>query len=145
MMKEKLDILIKSTGHTATSFARLLDVQPSGISHILSGRNKPSFDFVVKILRAFPTINPDWLLLGSVQMYRDGVTSPIASSDNDALEDASLFEAAKNIEMSEGGNLSENEFPSDFHQVQISSTPSRRIERVIVLYADRSFESYSAK
>lgn len=145
MMKEKLDILIKSTGHTATSFARLLDVQPSGISHILSGRNKPSFDFVVKILRAFPTINPDWLLLGSEQMYRDGVTSPIASSDNDALEDASLFEAAKNIEMSEGENLSENELPSDFQQVQISSTPSRRIERVIVLYADRSFESYSAK
>lgn len=145
MMKEKLDILIKSTGHTATSFARLLDVQPSGISHILSGRNKPSFDFVVKILRAFPTINPDWLLLGSDQMYRDGVTSPIAPSDKDALEDASLFEAAKNIEMSEGENLSENELPSDFHQVQISSTTSRRIERVIVLYADRSFESYSAK
>lgn len=145
MMKEKLDILIKSTGHTATSFARLLDVQPSGISHILSGRNKPSFDFVVKILRAFPTISPDWLLLGSDQMYRDGVTAPIASSDNDALEDESLFEAAKNIEMSEGENLSENELPSDFHQVQISSTPSRRIERVIVLYADRSFESYSAK
>lgn len=145
MMKDKLDILIKSTGHTATSFARLLDVQPSGISHILSGRNKPSFDFVVKILRAFPTINPDWLLLGSDQMYRDGVTPPIASSGKDALEDASLFEAAKNIEMSEGENLSENELPSDFHQVQITSTPSRRIERVIVLYADRSFESYSAK
>lgn len=145
MMKEKLDILIKSTGHTATSFARLLDVQPSGISHILSGRNKPSFDFVVKILRAFPTINPDWLLLGSDQMYRDGVTSPIVSSDKDALEDVSLFDAAKNIEMSEGENLSENELPSDFRQVQISSTPSRRIERVIVLYADRSFESYSAK
>lgn len=144
-MKEKLEHLLREKQLTATSLARLLEIQPSGISHIMSGRNKPSFDFVVKILRAFPTINPDWLLLGSDQMYRDGVTSPIASSDNDALEDASLFDAAKNIEMSEGENLSENELPSDFHQVQISSTPSRRIERVIVLYADRSFESYSAK
>ena len=40
-----------------------LGVEASAISHIKSGRNKPSFDFVVKILAAFPHINPDWLLL----------------------------------------------------------------------------------
>ena len=43
---------------------------PSGISHILSGRNKPGFDLLQKILRRFPRINPDWLLLDSPQMYR---------------------------------------------------------------------------
>ena len=70
-MKEKLEFLLKNKGLNATSLARLLDIQPSGLSHILSGRNKPSFDLVVKILKAFPEINPDWLLLDSEVIFRD--------------------------------------------------------------------------
>ena len=62
-MREKLLNLMKSEQLTASKLAELLDIQPSGISHILSGRNKPSFDLVQKILRRFPRVNPDWLLL----------------------------------------------------------------------------------
>ena len=69
-MKEKLEFLLKNKGLTATSLARLLEIQPSGLSHILSGRNKPSFDLVVKILKAFPDVNPDWLLLDSTEIFR---------------------------------------------------------------------------
>ena len=69
-MKEKLEYLLREKQLSATSLARLLDIQPSGISHIMSGRNKPSFDLVVKILSVFPDINPDWLLLDSDEVYR---------------------------------------------------------------------------
>ncbi len=61
---------MKSEGLTSSRLAEMLEVQPSGISHILSGRNKPGFDFLQKILRRFPQINPDWLLLDSGAMYR---------------------------------------------------------------------------
>ena len=61
---------MKSEGLTSSRLAEILEVQPSGISHILSGRNKPGFDFLQKILRRFPQINPDWLLLDSGAMYR---------------------------------------------------------------------------
>ncbi len=71
-MREKLQHLIKSEGLTASRFAEILEIQPAGVSHILAGRNKPSFDLLQKILRRFPKINPDWLLLDSEQMYRDG-------------------------------------------------------------------------
>lgn len=71
-MKAKLHHLIKSEGLTASRFAEMLEIQPAGVSHILAGRNKPSFDLLQKILRRFPKINPDWLLLDSEQMYRDG-------------------------------------------------------------------------
>lgn len=71
-MKAKLQYLIKSEGLTASRFAEMLEIQPAGVSHILAGRNKPSFDLLQKILRRFPKINPDWLLLDSEQMYRDG-------------------------------------------------------------------------
>ena len=71
-MREKLLILLKTEKLTSSRLAELLGIQPSNISHILSGRNKkPSFDFVQRILRRFPKINPDWLMLDSQQMYRD--------------------------------------------------------------------------
>ena len=71
-MKAKLQHLIKSEGLTASRFAEMLEIQPAGVSHILAGRNKPSFDLLQKILRRFPKINPDWLLLDSDKMYREG-------------------------------------------------------------------------
>lgn len=50
---------------TATAFADRLGVQRSGISHILSGRNKPSLDFVMRLVHAFPEVSLSWLLEGT--------------------------------------------------------------------------------
>ncbi len=46
------------------------ELQRSGISHILSGRNQPSFDFIVKLMKLYPEINPDWLIMGNGSMFR---------------------------------------------------------------------------
>ena len=70
-MRDKLLLLMKKEGLTSSRLAELLGIQPSSISHILGGRNKPSFDFVQKILRRFPNINPDWLLIDKGEMYRN--------------------------------------------------------------------------
>ena len=80
-MREKLLDLMKSEGLKPSQLAELLGVNPAGISHILAGRNKPGFDLLQKILRRFPQINPDWLLLDSQQMYRteNGRRSPDAN------------------------------------------------------------------
>lgn len=77
-MREKLLDLMRSEGLKPSQLAELLEINPAGISHILAGRNKPGFDLLQKILRRFPQINPDWLLLDSLQMYRteSGRTSP---------------------------------------------------------------------
>ena len=70
-MREKLLDLMKNEGLKPSQLAELLEINPAGISHILAGRNKPGFDLLQKILRRFPRINPDWLLLDSDKMYRD--------------------------------------------------------------------------
>ena len=49
---------------SASSFAEKIGVQRSSISHILSGRNKPSLDFVLKVLSSFPEVELYWLLNG---------------------------------------------------------------------------------
>ena len=73
-MREKLLDLMKNEGLKPSQLAELLEINPAGISHILAGRNKPGFDLLQKILRRFPRINPDWLLLDSDKMYRDSRT-----------------------------------------------------------------------
>ncbi len=69
-MKDKIAYLMKSEGLTTTRFAEILEIQPSAVSHLVSGRNKPGFDLLQKILRRFPRLNPDWLLLDSEEPYR---------------------------------------------------------------------------
>ena len=142
-MGEKLEFLIKQKGLTTTSFARMLDVQPSGISHIISGRNKPSFDLVVKILKLFPDLNPDWLLLDDEQIYRlDGSKSmsadlpPLGSS---SLDDT-LFSQAQNIPVSEAKSEAEN-LPVE--NLSFVPTSTKSVERIIILYKDKSFETYT--
>ena len=143
-MKDKLELLLREKQLNATSLARLLEIQPSGISHILSGRNKPSFDLVVKILRAFPDVNPDWLLLDSTEVWRDEKGDAQRStlfSDYEPNEDNNPnITSEKNIEFSESNPEIKNEEPTIFHH---SKNGVRNIERVVVLYSDGSFDSYT--
>lgn len=69
-MKAKILELMQREGLKPGQLADLLDISPAIISHVLSERNKPSLDLLCKILRRFPQINPDWLLLDDPNMYR---------------------------------------------------------------------------
>lgn len=62
--------IIEYSGLSSSEFAELLDVQRSSISHITSGRNKPSLEFVIKIKNRFPEIEWDWLINGEGEMLK---------------------------------------------------------------------------
>ncbi|AWX46018.1 hypothetical protein HME9304_03050 [Flagellimonas maritima] len=63
-IKERIKIIIDHYGLTVSIFADNIGVQRSSISHILSGRNKPSLDFVMKVIQTYPSVNLYWLLNG---------------------------------------------------------------------------------
>jgi transcriptional regulator with XRE-family HTH domain len=69
-MLERIQAILKSKNLSASQFAEKIGIQPSGISHILSGRNRPSLEFVQKLLKRFPDINADWLLFGKGDMEK---------------------------------------------------------------------------
>ena len=70
-MKERLLEFLKSENKSSAQLAEEIGVQASGISHILSGRNNPSLDFVLKMLEKFKFLSTDWLLFGKGSMYKD--------------------------------------------------------------------------
>lgn len=143
-MKEKLEFLLHAKSLTPTTLARLLEIQPSGVSHILSGRNKPSFDLVVKILKAFPDINPDWLLLDDERVYRDEVSSsifaPTIAAEQPHSDQASLFSGSANTRSSESNSELKNDIASIFSS---PSSVGKSVERIIILYSDKTFDSYN--
>ena len=70
-MEERLKLFLAMEGLSPSQFADKLGVQRSGVSHLLAGRNKPSFEFISKMLAAYPKLNPDWLIRGIGKAYRD--------------------------------------------------------------------------
>ena len=68
-MIERINLLLKAKNISARQFAEEIGIQPSGMSHILSGRNNPSLDFVMKVVKRWPEVNINWLMLGKGEMY----------------------------------------------------------------------------
>ena len=58
---------MKSGNLSASEFADKIDVKRSNLSHVLSGRNKPSLDFLVKVIDAYPNVNAAWLITGEAR------------------------------------------------------------------------------
>jgi transcriptional regulator with XRE-family HTH domain len=67
---KRLDILLAHLGMSAASFSDKIGIQRSSVSHLLSGRNKPSLDFVLKIIATFPEVDLYWLLSGEGNLLR---------------------------------------------------------------------------
>ena len=63
-MKERIAQIIQKEDMTAAQFAEKIGISPSSLSHILSGRNNPSLEVVMKIHKACDYISLDWLLYG---------------------------------------------------------------------------------
>lgn len=70
-LHERIALVISTKGMTNAEFAESIEVQPSNISHIMSGRNKPSLDLVMKILKRFPELRTEWLIHGKGAMNKD--------------------------------------------------------------------------
>lgn len=67
-LNNRITKILEESGFTSSEFADEIDVQRSSMSHITSGRNKPSLEFITKIKARFPEISWDWLILGEGEM-----------------------------------------------------------------------------
>jgi len=83
-MKDRITLLIKAKNLTAAQFADEIGVQKSSISHILSGRNNASLDFIQKILITYPEVNMDWLMFGKGPIFKH-IETALKSSNDESL------------------------------------------------------------
>lgn len=74
-MDKRLQQFLDAENITQAQLADTLGVARAGISHILSGRNRPGFDFLEAMANCYPQISMDWLLTGKGRMYKDQTVS----------------------------------------------------------------------
>jgi transcriptional regulator with XRE-family HTH domain len=134
-MKERLLQFLNTYQITSTRLADRIGVQRSSISHILSGRNKPSYDFIYKLLEHYPEINPRWLILGAGAMYIKEQQASIP------------FDQEKPASSSRESDIKKTEAPQDtIKESQEDEPPVERqdvpIERIVIFFSDHSFEEY---
>ncbi|MEI6348451.1 MAG: helix-turn-helix transcriptional regulator [Bacteroidota bacterium] len=94
--------ILKEENLTASQFADIVEVQRSSMSHILSGRNNPSLDFVNKILKTFPKINTDWLMFGTGNMYDqkvDNIKTPVLEDDITQKKESKGFSDSATLDL----------------------------------------------
>lgn len=151
-MNERVQLILKTKNISASRFADEIGVQRSSISHIISGRNKPSLDLVHKIIKRFPDINSEWIISGKGSMYKEQelfsseeanksakgkAETEIRDSQGDAFDD--------NIASDQPGK--EEKFVSEtlrkskrtlFEPKNIA----KKIERIIIFYSDKTCVEY---
>ncbi|MDR0802578.1 helix-turn-helix transcriptional regulator [Fluviicola sp.] len=85
-IKDRLRMIMDSHKLNAGSFADRIGVQRSNVSHVLSGRNKPGFDFMEKLLLAFPRVSAEWLFTGRQTLVKKTDLMKESEEISDALE-----------------------------------------------------------
>ena len=147
-MKDRLLKIITAEGLTPSLLADELGVQRSGISHILSGRNYPSFDFLQKLFIRFPKLNAEWFILGQGSMYKSAVTTlPDLFAQPEIVEKKTssppIPEKPQNLSSGEGDKNKPREVLPEISPPTASKKINEKtIEKMIVLYSDKTFSTY---
>lgn len=97
---------------TQTQFADTLSVARGSVSHILSGRNKPGYDFLESLMLHYPSLNLEWLLTGRGKMYKE--------QPSEGTEDSIMLDL--------------------FPRKTVNS--GRKVQRILVFYSDNTFEEF---
>ncbi len=125
-MVDRILALINAKGLNPSQFADEIGVQRSAISHLISGRNNPSLDFVMKILKRYPDIDPGWLLNGAGEMA-------LAHSAGGNIEEASALQEEIPL------NYEVPEVPKP-RRVRPEGGKEKRVEKIILIYNDNTFK-----
>jgi transcriptional regulator with XRE-family HTH domain len=141
-MKERILEFLRAENKSSAQFAEEIGVQPSGISHILSGRNNPSLDFVMKMLDKYSDLHVEWLLFGKGKMYKSPPMKSLFDENYDsnggfASKSAERFDSVKSHEVIDGKNDRQTV------PVTVSAVDKKAaVVKIVWFYADKSFEEY---
>lgn len=125
----RLATLIAALGETPVSFSEKLGIQRSSVSHLLSARNKPSVDFLEKLLAVYPSVNLGWLIAGLGKIW--------VEAENRAPESLTINTDTVMEDISAPASE-----PEPVQHIEKELTKNRMPSKVLLFYADGSFEVF---
>ena len=147
----RLEKILDFYSLSASGFADKIGVQRSSLSHLLSGRNKPSLDFVLKIIEFFPEVDLYWILIGKGVFPKLDEDEKVVVLKNIPIT-TSLFENNSSLDLFSQSENSETEISktnnSNFENEEIlkpeipKNNNNSKIERIVTFYIDGTFEAH---
>jgi transcriptional regulator with XRE-family HTH domain len=147
-MKDRILRFLQNENKSYAQFAEEIGVQPSGISHILSGRNNPSLDFILKMLSKYPALSAEWILFGRGSMYKT-VIQPTLFDEPVSVESNISQQAGDLSQLSDSDGVEKNDQEAETLR-EITDRPltsdavksNKVLERVLFFYSDKTFTEY---
>lgn len=163
-MNTRLVQFLAAEGISQAQFADTINVARASISHILAGRNKPSFDFIQSMGKNYPDLNLEWLITGKGKMYKNSsqsVQSPTTYSpapENNVFENTLFNDEMTSLEdLDKEVQTPNNEPIKPIRKVQDKSmrkesAPSplqpksgmKKITKIVVFFDDNTFQELGA-
>lgn len=151
-MKDRLQQFLDLKNISAARLADMMGIQRSALSHILGGRNKPSYDFISKFITLFPYVNAEWFITGKGEAFKNmaspgaapaATPAPVqtagptpATAPATAVAPAPAAVAVQ-IEPQEN----DDDFPIAVKEEMAEDSPrERRISRIIILFSDGTYQ-----
>ena len=141
-MKERILEFLRAENKSSAQLAEEIGVQASGISHILSGRNNPSLDFVLKMLEKYKYLSSEWLLFGKGKMYKEGQAQSL-------FDETISLKTESEAEISASSNSDKSVDLKEFNSKRPSSVNSPglltgypRVIKIVWFFDNNSFEEY---
>lgn len=136
-MNTRLKQFLAAENITQAQFADNIKVVRASVSHVLSGRNKPSYEFILSIMTKYPRLNIEWLMFGKGKMYKDIQVEEVFLPESDVLfPDPISPDPIPYTEQSE----------ESFSPIETSDNTTetivnqRKVVKVIVLFDDGSYQ-----
>lgn len=147
-MHNRLKQFLSAENITQAQFADTIGIGKANVSHVLSGRNKPGYDFITSIMKGYPQLNINWLMLDIGKMYvspdmqntaekeKEKDTSLLFSSDDFTYEQ--VDQEVPDQEMME--HHEEKKESETLSKVTQHIVKQRNVSRIIILFDDGSFQ-----
>ncbi|CAM3930981.1 helix-turn-helix transcriptional regulator [Flavobacterium cucumis] len=145
---KRLEIILDYYGLSASGFADKIGVQRSSLSHLLSGRNKPSLDFVLKVVEVFPEVDLYWILNGAGSFPKSELSDQNVSAPSKKTSSSAAAEipSAEPDLFSSTTKEAQSLFSEqdDLNSFQPPLENAEEIERIVIFFKNGTFKNYKA-
>jgi len=134
---KRLQLILSHYQLSAAALADTIEVQRSSISHLLSGRNKPSLEFVLKLIKKFPEVHLYWLLNGEGD-FPNKEQSLLPKSEDIKIEKTTLSEITLPSLVASSKIHTQNKF-----QPPTPENDQNDVDQIIIFYKNGHFKIYT--
>lgn len=142
VMKERILKIMEREGLTPSKFAEAIGIKRSGMSHIISERNNPSLDVLIKILERFTYVDSDWLLFGKGEMIRPQLIAQpdlFTNTSENPGQSQPVTEYHKEMKVDTPVN---NVKTPVLEQIIHLEKTNRNVSKIMIFYSDNTFETF---